>query len=252
MKLPRVLSSGIQGIFLTALFAGVVYAGAGANGGNGGEVSDNSYQLVFGTISPASGSPIDFLATDANLNVFLSSFSTGDDSGTPPVGLDPRVYAGAAGLLLSPTLSYTALFTDPSNNTESIALDPTIVWQTVDDIWFSNGALGQIDSSDLLDPAQILAEAEALGVLSGTSGPFGTTSSPAGNVQFHNTIVQAVDNSGLEVFSLGANISLTELKFSAGQASVPEPSALWLGLIGFGAIVLGRKNKPRADAGTHQ
>src|SRR5580658_4557188 len=154
------VSHCLVAIFLTSSIA---YAGAGANGGLG-FINQGTYQLVYGTVSPASGSPFDFLATDANINLLLSDFTTGGDGTVLPTGLDPRILAGTAGLLLSPTTPYTALFTE-SGDTQSITMESAA--QEVDNIWFSKGALGQISPTDLTDPSQILALAETLGVFGG-------------------------------------------------------------------------------------
>jgi hypothetical protein len=83
-----------------------------------------SISWTHGTISPTSGAPFNFLATDANINLLLSDFTTGGDSLSPPTGLDPRVLAGTAGLLTSPTVPHTALFTQSGGGlTESITME---------------------------------------------------------------------------------------------------------------------------------
>lgn len=225
-------------IFLTYAAA---YAGTGANGGNGpGFTSQNTYQLVFGSVSPASGTPFDFLATDANIDVLLSDFSTGGDSGVPPTGLRPRVLAGTAGLLLSPIAGlYTPVFTGPGPTTEPITSQ--FVSQLTDNIWFSNGALGQISPSNLADPSQILAIAQTLGVFSG-SGTLTPSSIPAGSVDFSN-ITDQIANSQVQTLELAAHIDLQELDFSSpSPTSVPEPSAVWVSAIGLTAVALRRKS----------
>jgi hypothetical protein len=237
------VSHSLIAIFLTSA---VAYAGAGANGGQA-FFNQNTYELVYGTVTPASGSPFNFLATDANINLLLSDFTTGGDTAIPPTGLDPRVLAGTAGLLLSPTVPFTALFTESgAGPTESITMESAA--QELDNIWFSNGALGQISPADLTDPSQILAVADALGVFGGGS-PSSVSLTPAGSYNFTDTVTQDVTTSnGTSPFPvvLSAQINLTELDFSAGQASVPEPSEAWtVGIALAAAAIYRRRTSPR-------
>jgi hypothetical protein len=236
---PQSVSSGLIAIFLTSTAA---YAGAGANGGQGFINQLDSLQLVYGTVSPASGSAFNFLATDANINLLLSDFTTGGDSLSPPTGLDPIVLAGTAGLLTSPTVPYTALFTESGGGpTQSITME--FAAQEVDNIWFSTGALGQISAADLTDPSQILAVAESLGVFGGGS-PSSISSTSEGTYPFTNTTVQDIapgDPDSQRAVVLNVEISLTELDFSAGQTSVPEPSEAWIVGIGLAAAAFYRK-----------
>lgn len=237
---PQSFSSSLIAIFLTSA---VAYAGAGANGGQGFVNQLDSLQLVYGTISPSSGSPFDFLATDANINLLLSDFTTGGDSLSPPTSLDPRVLAGTAGLLTSPTVPYTAFFTKPGGGTESITME--FAAQEVDNIWFSNGALGQISAADLTDASQILAVAESLGVFGGGGSPSSISSTSAGTYPFTNTTIQDVNMPPAQAVVLNVEISLTELDFSAGSTSVPEPSQAWIIGIGLASVAIYRKRLQR-------
>jgi hypothetical protein len=113
----------------------------------------------------------------------------------------------------------------------------------VDNIWFSNGALGQISAADLTDTSQILAVAESLGVFGGGSA-FSVSSTPEGTYPFTNTTIQELtpgDPGSTRAVVLNAEISLTELDFSAGLTSVPEPSYAWIAGIALAALAIYRK-----------
>ncbi len=106
----------------------------------------------------------------------------------------------------------------------------------------ANGGQGWINPADLTDPAQILAVAESLGA-------FSISSTPEGTYPFTNTTIQELtpgDPGSTRAVVLNAEISLTELDFSAGQTSVPEPSYAWIAGIGLAALaVYRRRTSPR-------
>jgi len=224
-------SSKLTLIFLIPALAGVAYAGAGANGGQGNDTIAFTYDLVYGTISPPSGSPVDFLATTVNINIFLEDFLSGD-GGTPPA-VNPIVDNGATGLLaLSPT-SPLVLTLTPTVFTASFADE------LVDNIWFSNGTAGQIDPADISDPAAILSAAENLGALSGP-GSFDSSSSAEGSASFSNAFSQgSPDVSG----ELDATIDLEQLDLYTPVTATPEPSEGWFLSGVLGALLLIRSGR---------
>ncbi|HEX5230586.1 MAG TPA: hypothetical protein VFW44_22900 [Bryobacteraceae bacterium] len=233
MQRPLCLSA--TSILLMLGLASFLYAGAGTNGGPGFLPVDFDFDLMYGTISPTSGSPVNFIATTVNIDAVLADFSNGGDSGVPPAGLDPIVSAGTLGLLGGATGPLNLVLNESGGGTLAITSDSA--FQTLDNIWFSNGAVGQIDPSKISDPAAILVEAEALGAFSATTGPQSVLLSSAGSVDFTNTVSQIVNPGGDISYILASDIALEKLDFSTGQASVPEPSLGWLGLLVFGAMV---------------
>jgi hypothetical protein len=215
------LLSKLKLIWLAALLAGVAYAGSGANGGQGDDTESFTYDLVYGTISPSLGSPIDFVATTADVTIFLEDFTAGGDSGIPSI-----VENGAAGLLaLSPTGPFEVTFPQ-SGGGSPISFTADFIYTVADDIWFSNGTVGEIDPSDISVPSAILAAAESLGGLS--DGPFVTSSSSEGSVSFSNVFSQSdPEISG----NLDDTVNLEQLDFSTPVTATPEPSLFWVGLI---------------------
>ncbi len=234
---------------LLALAPAAAFAGAGANGGQGGgPIVIGPYTITFGTIWSTSGTPVDFLTTDGNLSFFLSNFATGDDSGVPPAGLDPRIYTGAAGLAASPTTGFMVNFTQNST-LYTFTIDGT----TTNNIWFSNGALGGINPADIADPATILDEAESLGALSPPNAPSGSTLSADGSVQFSDSFseeAQAADGSSiLESGVLQTTYQLDELDLGQPPVSAtPEPASFWMALTGLLVVLWQRRLLLRAVA----
>jgi len=225
-------SSCLKTILLLPVLTGVVFAGAGANGGQGYDPVIFSYDLVFGTISPSSGSPVNFLATTVNVDTFLADFSNGGDSGTPPT-VNSIVDTGVAGLLALSASTPLQFVLTPTGGGSPLNISDPFANQLTDNIWFSNGTAGQINPSDISNSSAILSAAQTLGALSG-SDSFASSQSGEGSVSFTNSTT-LLDPS--VSFVLGANINLEELDLSAPVASTPEPSMLWFGLLVFAAII---------------
>ena len=164
------------------LFPLAAFAGAGVNGGSGSSLEQVTFDLIYGTFS-LGGSSFDYLATNTPLIVdddghdLLTSISLS-------TGLDPRIYSGITALLASGSVPVTLTVPVSTCTSEtSCTPDGTTTFsttQTPDNIAFSTGGLGEI--SDVTDPAQIIAEAELLNLI--TSGSV-SSSTPEGEFDLH-------------------------------------------------------------------
>jgi PEP-CTERM motif len=221
------------------LIPAVAFAGAGANGGSGSDAEQIDLDLIYGTFY-LGGSSFNYLAANAPLLM--------DDQGSDLLtsvsltsGLDPRVYAGIASLLASGSmpvsLTYPIASCPSSPCPTSFSYSGNV---TVDDLAFSTGAGGQI--ADVTDPAQIIAEAEMLNLISDASV---STSTPEGSLPFTVTTTQGGMGQPLETTEYIFAINLEEVDYNGSPVAtaVPEPSSLLVALGGLALVALNRRPK---------
>jgi len=224
------------------LFPVAAFAGAGVNGGSGSSLDQVTFDLLYGTFS-LGGSSFDYLATDAPLIIdddghdLLTSISLTKN-------LDPRIYAGITALLATGSIPVTLTEPLATCTTEtSCTPDGTTTFSTTattDDIAFSTGGQGEI--SDVADPAQIIAEAELLNLI--TSGTV-SSSTPEGSLTFTVTTDEGV-GSAITTLTTDYTINLKELDFNGtapAGAAVPEPSSFAPALVCLVIFALARINK---------
>lgn len=222
------------------LFPLAAFAGAGANGGSGTSLDQVTFELLYGTFS-LGGSSFNYLSTNTPLIVdddghdLLTSISL-------TTGLDARIYSGLTALLATGSIpvTLTAPFSTCAS-ASSCTPDGTTTFSTTattDDIAFSTGGLGQI--SDATDPAQIMAEAELLNLI--TSGGV-SSSTPEGSLTF--TVTSTFDTPTVTTLTTEYTIYFEEVDFNgtAPLSAVPEPSSLALGVVAFGILALARVSK---------
>ncbi len=221
----------------------ISFAGAGVNGGSGGPLDQVTFDLIYGTFS-LGGPSFNYLAT----NVPLIIDDDGDDLLTSislTTGLDPRIYSGITALLATGSIgvTLTAPFATCTPSPCTPVADGTTTFSTTattDNISFSTGGLGQI--SDVTEPAQILAEAELLNLI--TSGSV-SSSTPEGSLTLTVTSDQQVGQV-VQTTVTDYVINLQEEDFTGSPvaaSTVPEPSSFELALICFGLLALANLSK---------